>query len=52
MLSFDIRSLDNHAARVDGRLDAADPIWEDGDPLPAEPIHATGRLSKAGAGRF
>ncbi len=52
MLSFDIRSLDRQAARVDGQLAAGDPIWEEGDPLPAEAIRATGRLSNAGAGRF
>ena len=52
MLSFDIRDLDAHAAQVDGELAPNDPIWEEGDPLPAEPIHATGRLSTAGSGRY
>jgi uncharacterized protein len=52
MLSFDIGVLQDTAARVDGTLSADDPVWQDGDPVPAAPIHATGRLSKAGAGRY
>ena len=52
MLSFDIRSLEAHAVHVDGELAADDAVWEEGDLRPATPIHATGRLSAAGAGRF
>ena len=52
MLSFDIRSIEAHAARVDGRLAPDDPVWEEGDARPAAGIHATGRLSTAGAGRY
>lgn len=29
-----------------------DPIWEVGDPRPAEPVHVTGRLSSAGGDRY
>src|SRR6185503_13752549 len=52
MLSFDIRSLETHAAIVDTELPADDPIWEEGDPRPTGSVHVTGRLSSAGAGRF
>jgi uncharacterized protein len=52
MLSFDIRSLESHAAQVDGRLAPDDPVWEDGDVRPAEPIRVEGRLSAAGPSRF
>ncbi|MEP6494538.1 MAG: DUF177 domain-containing protein [bacterium] len=52
MLSFDIRSLDSHAAVVDEELSATDPVWESDDPKPKGPIHVTGRLSAAGPGRF
>ncbi len=52
MLSFDIRSIEAHAARVDGWLDPDDPVWDEHDPRPASPIHATGRLAPAGAGRY
>ena len=52
MLQFDIRSLENQAEVVDGYLAPDDDIWVEGDPLPAEPIHVTGRLSAAGAERF
>jgi len=52
MLSFDIRSLESHAAHVDGRLAPDDSVWEDGDVRPAEPIKVEGRLSAAGASRF
>jgi uncharacterized protein len=52
MLSFDIRGLESRAAQVDGRLTADDDVWVDGDPLPADAILVTGRLSGAGAGRF
>lgn len=52
MLSFDIGALREHAVRVDGFLSADDPVWQEGDPVPAAPIHATGRLSAAGSGRY
>lgn len=52
MLSFDIRSLETKAVHVDGSLAPDDPIWEEGDLRPSEPIRATGRLSSAGEGRF
>ena len=52
MLSFDIGALQHHAARVDGFLSEDDPVWQAGDPLPSSPVHATGRLSSAGSGRY
>ena len=52
MLSFDIRSLETHAAVVDERLSATDAVWVEGDPLPVDSVHVTGRLSAAGPGRF
>lgn len=52
MLSFDIGALQDEAARVDGKLSSDDAVWQDGDPVPAAPIRATGRLSKAGNGRY
>ena len=52
MLSFDIRALESKAIRVDGELAPDDPVWQEGDPRPAEPIRVTGRLSTAGAGRY
>jgi uncharacterized protein len=52
MLSYDIRDLEQQAAVVDGWLAPDDPVWLEGDPLPATPVHAMGRLSQAGPGRF
>ncbi|MDB4874080.1 MAG: hypothetical protein JWM41_526 [Gemmatimonadetes bacterium] len=52
MLSFDIRSLDSHAAVVDEQLSANDEVWEEGDPKPVDAVHVTGRLSAAGPGLF
>ena len=52
MLSFDIRSLEQHAVAVDDGLAPNDPIWQEGDPVPSTPLHVTGRLSTAGAGRY
>ncbi|MDQ6887965.1 MAG: DUF177 domain-containing protein [Gemmatimonadota bacterium] len=52
MLSYDIRELEEHAVHVDGRLRADDPAWQEGDALPKPDVHASGRLSKAGSGRF
>jgi DUF177 domain-containing protein len=52
MLSFDIRSLESHAAVVDEDLSATDPVWEADDPKPTTAVRVTGRLSSAGPGRF
>jgi uncharacterized protein len=52
MLSFDLRSLETKAVHVDGSLEPDDPIWEEADLRPSEPIRVTGRLSSAGEGRF
>lgn len=52
MLSFDLRALESQAATVSGELAPDDPVWTDGDPRPEGPIRVTGRLSRAGAGRF
>ncbi|MEP6990058.1 MAG: DUF177 domain-containing protein [bacterium] len=52
MLSFDIRSLTEHAAAVDATLSPDDPVWLEGDPRPSAPIQVRGRLSSAGPGRF
>jgi uncharacterized protein len=52
MLSFDLRSLEEHAAAVDGALAADDAVWMESDPLPAGPLRVTGRLSRAGDSRF
>src|SRR5688500_6313138 len=52
MLSFDIRSLETKAVQVDGALEPDDPIWEEGDTRPSEPVAVKERLSSAGDGRF
>jgi len=52
MLYFDIRAIESQAQPVDGGLEAGDPVWEAGDPLPHDVITVSGRLSVAGAGRF
>lgn len=52
MLSFDLRSLETHAAQVDAVLPSDDPVWLDGDVRPVDGVHVTGRLSSAGTGRF
>lgn len=52
MLSFDVGALESRAVAVDGTLAPDDPVWQEGDPRPAEPIQVTGRLSPAGEGRF
>jgi uncharacterized protein len=52
MLSYNVRDLEQQAARVDGWLATDDAVWQPGDALPSEPVHATGRLSQAGTGRF
>ncbi len=52
MLSFDIRSLETKAVQVDGSLEPDDPVWEERDTRPSEPVAVKGRLSSAGDGRF
>jgi uncharacterized protein len=52
MLSFDIRSLADHAVTVDDTLSTDDAVWQDGDPKPSAPLRVKGRLSSAGPGRF
>lgn len=52
MLSFDLRTLESEAARVDAVLAADDPVWMEGDRRPADGISVVGRLSGAGEGRY
>lgn len=52
MLCYDIREVERQAVHVDGDLELDDPVWTEGDVLPASPVHATGRLSRAGTGRY
>jgi uncharacterized protein len=52
MLSIDIRTLDSRAIQVAGELPVDDPVWVEGDPLPAQPVAVAGRLSSAGPGRY
>lgn len=52
MLSYDIRALREQAVSVDAELPATDAVWQEGDPLPTDGVHVTGRLSAAGPGRF
>lgn len=52
MLYFDIRAIESQAQPVEGMLDAGDPVWEAGDPLPQDAVTVNGRLSVAGQGRF
>ncbi len=52
MLSFDLSTLDSQAVHVDGVLAPDDAVWVEGDPLPADGVRVTGRLSAAGPGRF
>jgi uncharacterized protein len=52
MLSFDLRTLESTAARVEAVLPADDPVWEEGDALPVSGVSVSGRLSAAGAGKF
>jgi len=52
MLSFDIRAVESKAAVVNASLPANDPVWQQNDPVPSEPLRVTGRLSAAGPGRF
>ena len=52
MLSFDIRSLTEHAVSIDDTLSAEDPVWLEGDNKPSAPVQVSGRLSPAGPDRF
>ena len=52
MLSFDIRSLTEHAVTVDDELSPDDPVWVAGDLTPSGPIRVRGRLSPAGSSQF
>jgi DUF177 domain-containing protein len=52
MLSFDIRSLTQHAVTVDATLAADDQVWLETDTRPSGPIRVKGRLSPAGPGRY
>src|SRR2546423_6968406 len=52
MLSFDIRSLESKAEQVNGSLAPDDPVWQEGDAVPAKPVEVSGRLSSANEGRF
>ena len=52
MLSIDIRSLESHAAAVDGTLPSDDAVWEADDARPHDGVHVTGRLSRAGGDRY
>jgi uncharacterized protein len=52
MLLFDIRSVETKAVQVDAELPPEDPVWQQGDPVPAQALRVTGRLSSAGSGRF
>lgn len=52
MLSFDVRAVESKAVQVDAKLPPDDPVWQQGDPVPASPLRVTGRLSSAGAGKF
>jgi uncharacterized protein len=52
MLSFDIRSLTEHAVVVDATLSPDDEVWQEGDPKPSAPLRVRGRLSSAGPDRF
>jgi uncharacterized protein len=52
MLSFDLRSLETHAVRIDAVLPADDAVWQASDTLPTDGVRVVGRLSAAGTGRF
>ncbi len=52
MLSFDLRSLESNASRVEGELLAADAAWQEGDTRPVTSVRVEGRLSVAGTGRY
>jgi uncharacterized protein len=52
MLSFDLRTLGDHAVQVDDVLASDDSVWQEGDPRPAAGVRVTGRISPAGDGRY
>jgi uncharacterized protein len=52
MLSFDLRSLESQPVQVAGDLQPDDSVWQEGDPRPDGSISVTGRVSKAGPGKF
>jgi uncharacterized protein len=52
MLSIDIRSLESHAAAVDGALPTGDAVWESDDARPRDGVRVSGRLSRAGGDRY
>ena len=52
MLSFDLRSLESTAARVEGDLASGDPVWGEAEVRPVDTVRVTGRLSSAGTGKF
>jgi uncharacterized protein len=52
MLVFDKRAVETKAVQVDAQLSPDDPVWQQGDPIPAHELRVTGRLSSAGKGRF
>lgn len=52
MLSYDLNAIETHAIPVDGRLEAGDETWQEGDNRPADAVRVTGRLSSVGAGRY
>jgi uncharacterized protein len=52
MLSFDLRTVEAKAVQVDAELGTSDAVWQHGDPVPAQPLRVTGRLSSAGSGGF
>lgn len=52
MLSFSTRAITAGAIPVNGLLEADDAVWLESDRRPTDPVHVTGRLSAAGAGRF
>ena len=51
MLSFEVRSLAVHAAKVEDELAPDDEVWLPEDVKPDAPIQVTGRLSAAGNDR-
>lgn len=52
MLSFDLRSLETSASRIEAALLAEDSVWEEGDVKPVTSVRVAGRLSAAGAEKF
>jgi uncharacterized protein len=52
MLSVDLRSLESHAAQVDGEIPSDDALWLSVVVPPCSPVTVHGRLSAAGEGRY